>query len=135
MKILISVLTLSVLFNMILYHFYDSTSSELQIARQDISRLEAMQSSLQKQLEDAYSLREIEAKTSVEWKDEQGSLEDKKDVLIDKITSQTCNRQAITQEDSVSVHKENSYVSLDDSLDPNIVSVLSEAASDLQRSH
>ncbi|MNY57192.1 hypothetical protein D3C86_1933630 [compost metagenome] len=89
-----------------------------------------MQSSLQKQLEDAYSLREIEAKTSVEWKDEQGSLEDKKDVLIDKITS---NETACTQRNETNVSTQTNYVSLDDKLPVDVVSVLSEAASDLQK--
>ncbi|MNQ88253.1 hypothetical protein D3C85_1035100 [compost metagenome] len=130
MKIIVSALVLSVFCNLILYHFYDSTSSDLLIARQDISSLEAMQSSLQKQLEDAYSLREIEAKTSVEWKDEQGSLEDKKDVLIDKITS---NETACTQRNETNVSTQTNYVSLDDKLPVDVVSVLSEAASDLQK--
>lgn len=132
MKILLSLLGASVLSNLVLYHFYDSASSDLHIARQDVSRLEAVQTSLQKQLEDAYSLREIEAKTSEEWKGEQGSLESKKDVLLSKIPTQSCTKQVI-KEDSIIVHKENSYVSLDDRISPELISVLSKAASDLQR--
>lgn len=129
-KYVIIAFLLSLLANTILYHFYDSTSSELHIARQDISRLEAMQSSLQKQLENAYSLREIEGKTSVEWKGEQRSLEDKKDVLIDKITSK---EKTCAQRNETNVSTQTKYVSLDSNLDPNVVSVLSEAASDLQK--
>lgn len=130
MKIILSLMTASIFCNLILYYFYDSTSSELHIVKQDVSRLEAMQSSLQKQLEDAYSLREIEGKTSVEWKDEQGSLEDKKDVLIDKITSK---ETACTQRNETNVSTQTNYVSLDDKLPSDVVSVLSEAASDLQK--
>lgn len=133
MKILLSLLGASVLSNLVLYHFYDSASSDLHIARQDVSRLEAMQSSLQKQLEDAYSLREIEGKTSVEWKDEQGSLEDKKDDLVSKIPTQTNTKEACAQRNVINVNQQTNYVSLDSKLDPNVVSVLSEAASDLRK--
>ena len=84
-----------------------------------------------KQLEDAYSLREIEAKTSVEWKDEQGLLESKKDVLLSKITTQSCTKQ-VSKEGSVNAQESN-YASLDDRISPELISVLSEAASDLQR--
>ena len=129
MKLTLSVIGISLLANLFLYDLYDSTSSELHIAKQDVSRLEAMQTSLHKQVEDAYLLREIEAKTNVEWKDEQSDLETKRDVLVAKLP----NKETCTQREVVNVSTQTNYVSLDSKLPPDVVSVLSEAAGDLQR--
>lgn len=126
MKILLSILTASIFCNLILYHFYDSTSSELHIARQEIVEVKQLNNSLQKQVEDAYLLREIEGKTSAEWQGEQLSLDEKKDDLLARLPSQVC-----TQRNEVNV--KNNYVSRDGNLDVELVRVLSEASSDLQR--
>lgn len=133
-KYTIIIVLFSLLINLFLYHLYDSKSSELSSAKEEISRLETQSASLQDQVEKAYLLREIDSKTVVELEDEQSTLQEKKDVLVAKITTQQCFQSVehkAKQKEIVNVHEES--VSADDVLPDDLVRVLNEAADDLQR--